>query len=217
MIAKRSRTQGISIDIPVGTRLNLNFLNQKETFSAEMIGFSIYEYLIMQLPQIPGLRARLIPNETIAVRYIDRGTVFGFVSEVMSSIIRPGFLLFCSYPSSVEQIELRRHQRLNCLLPAIAHTPQGEFHCILQDLSHGGAKLVFKTKTSDAVRQIEADTPITVDFTLFMSKCEVPVPSVVRSVTVDGLKVILGIQFLDLPEQLRNEMGIYLDTVSYLR
>ena len=217
VFTSRSRTQGVNIDIPVGTRLNMSFLNQKDIYHVELLGYSLYEYMILRLPRLPALRNRLVPHETVSMRYVLDGTVYAFITEVVSSIVRPGFLLFCSYPTSLEQLELRRHQRLNCLLPALARTSHGEYRCILQDVSHGGAKLVIETKVSDNLRQIEAGSNLLLDFTLFMGKSEVPVPSIVRSVNIEGTKVHLGIQFLDMPEHLRQELEVYLDTVGHLR
>lgn len=213
----RKRAHGAKLDIPVGTRLTLSFLNQKESYPAELLGYSAYEFLILRLPRLPALRSRLIANETLSLRFIHDGTVFGFITEVITTTVRPAFMLFCTFPDSLEQIDLRRHQRLNCLLPAVAHTSIGEYRCILQDLSHGGAKLVFETKSTDALRQIEAGTNILLDFTLFVGESEVPVPSVVRSVSLDGLKMYMGIQFLDLPDRLRKEMADYIDAVCHLR
>ncbi len=213
----RSRTSGVSIDIPIGTRMTMNFINQKESYPVEMLGYSLYEYLIFKLPRLPALRSRLIGHEAITMRYMHEGTVFGFVTETMAAIVRPGFILFCSYPVSVEQLELRRHQRLGCLLPAIVQTSFGEYRCILQDLSHGGAKLVLESKASDGIRQIEMGANVLLDFTLFIGKSEVPVPSVVRSVSVEGVKVHLGLQFLDLPDRLGKELEDYLNALCQLR
>ncbi len=213
----RSRTSGVSIDIPIGTRMTMNFINQKESYPVEMLGYSLYEYLIFKLPRLPALRSRLIGHEAITMRYMHEGTVFGFMTETMAAIVRPGFILFCSYPVSVEQLELRRHQRLGCLLPAVVQTSHGEYRCILQDLSHGGAKLVLESKANDGIRQIEAGANVLLDFTLFIGKSEVPVPSVVRSVSVEGVKVYLGVQFLDLPERLGKELEDYLSALGQLR
>ena len=217
ILATRSRTHGVNIDIPVGTRLNMAFLRQKETYTVELLGFSLYEYLIVRLPRLSALYNRLVPHETISMRYVLEGTVYAFITEVISSVTRPGFMLFCSYPSSLEQIELRRYQRLGCLLPALIRSAHGEYRCILQDLSHGGAKLIVETKRNDGLRQIEVGANLQLDFTLFIGKSEAPTPAVVRSINIEGTRVNLGIQFLDMPEDLCQELDVYLDALSHLR
>ncbi len=191
---------GQALDLPLGTRMLLNMAGTKENLSSELVGLQHFEYLILKMPLVPGIRARLLNGEMVTLRYIAGGTIFGFKSQVLNHIVKPGFLLFVEYPDSMEQVDLRRHRRVNCLLPAAVHGRHGVHKCILLDLSEGGCKVSLELQREDPFRETAVDDMLVLQCGFFGSEgaAQTSLSCLVKSISMDGSRVQLGLKFADL-------------------
>ena len=51
-------------------------------------------------------------------------------------------MCFLTYPSAVEAVNLRKVQRMDCLLPASVKTDRGEHKAVIVDISLGGCRIL---------------------------------------------------------------------------
>ncbi len=216
MVSKTCTAQ--ALDLPLGTRMLLNIAGTKENLSSEVVGLQHFEYLILKMPLVPGIRARLLNGEMVTLRYISGGTIFGFKSQVLNHIVKPGFLLFVEYPDAMEQVDLRQHRRVNCLLPAALHGRHGVYKCILLDLSEGGCKVALELPRDDPFRETAVDDMLVLQCGLFggEGQNQTTLSCLVKSISMDGGRVQLGLKFNDLNPETQLELSTYLDSVACL-
>ena len=216
MVSKTCTAQ--ALDLPLGTRMLLNIAGTKENLSSEVVGLQHFEYLILKMPLVPGIRARLLNGEMVTLRYISGGTIFGFKSQVLNHIVKPGFLLFVEYPDAMEQVDLRQHRRVNCLLPAALHGRHGVYKCILLDLSEGGCKVALELPRDDPFRETAVDDMLVLQCGFFGGEGQIQtaLSCLVKSISMDGGRVQLGLKFNDLNTETQLELSTYLDSVACL-
>ncbi|BFR49523.1 flagellar brake protein [Nitratidesulfovibrio sp. HK-II] len=216
MVSKTCTAQ--ALDLPLGTRMLLNIAGTKENLSSEVVGLQHFEYLILKMPLVPGIRARLLNGEMVTLRYISGGTIFGFKSQVLNHIVKPGFLLFVEYPDAMEQVDLRQHRRVNCLLPAALHGRHGVYKCILLDLSEGGCKVSLELQRDDPFRDTAVDDMLVLQCGFFGGEGQIQtaLSCLVKSISMDGGRVQLGLKFNDLSTETQLELSTYLDSVACL-
>ncbi len=152
-----------SLQFEIGTSLYIErqMLSQNLKGTTKIIGAREPCYLLTEMPFASGAPMLSTLGETIVVRFIHGGKMFGFKAEVDKIILHPFPLIVMKCPDEVEEMTLRKHERLHChfpsslkLLPieidpddkekkqlaAVPSPPPLHSHVI--DLAEGGCQLV---------------------------------------------------------------------------
>lgn len=187
------------IHVKIGQDLLVS-LGSKDRLRTSFIGMKDLDYMILQLPVIPGILDSLSPGTRIKVRYLIEGRVYGFSSDLIGHVIRPKPVMFISFPYSVEELNLRACDRVDTFLPVEAKVGEAVFQGKIRDLSCGGCWLVVdepeemaKLKSLDLAQEDKA----TLVFSLFdkddLIAMETTLVKVVRETRMTGL----ALQFAD--------------------
>ena len=91
--------------------------SQPIRYQSSMVGFKLGKYVILDNPLVNGIPL-LDAGDTGIVRYLDDGTVYGFESEILSTIKMPTCLAFMRFPASIEEKSLRKSSRVNTMIGA---------------------------------------------------------------------------------------------------
>lgn len=127
-----------------GTAVQVEFDGVRERTSAVVLGYDPDQFLILKLlgQKIHEL-SKLFKGNTVILRYIHEGVVYGFECQSLGSVTTPERLLFANYPTIVATQNLRQHPRQKCALPATVVIEEQEYPAACLDLSKGGAQLRF--------------------------------------------------------------------------
>jgi len=188
--------EGRTLSIGIGTRLQFQLGIKGQEFKAAgvLVGMVPDEYLIIRVPAIPGILSRLNEGELIVVRYVYGGHVHGFSSTILHSIQKPGLIVFVTYPSEVEAMNLRKAQRMECFFPASVKTDMGDFKAVIVDISVGGCRTRLDY---DAVESssIDIDQTIAISFHLTGMAEEQVINGKVKNLKKDSQFFEMGVQF----------------------
>jgi c-di-GMP-binding flagellar brake protein YcgR len=187
--------RGKILNIGLGTTVHVHISGLDGQFKSIMIGQEPQKYLMIRLPVLTGILNKLCEGNRATVRYMYSGCVYGFISTVLHFITKPSSLLFLTYPKTVEMLELRRSKRLDCFFPGTAEIRGKECTGRIVDISTGGCKFSIDTSGDVRVPLIEVEEDINLSFQLIGNSQLEPVPGKVRSISRDGGKVVVGIQF----------------------
>lgn len=210
---QRTRSSGMKLDIQLGTRMLLSINGTEDKHGTELVGLVPYEYLIFKMPMVPGVRTRLVPGESLTMRFLYQGTIIGFRTYIIALISKPGALVFVEYPDSLEQYELRSHKRLKCLIPAEVHCAHGVQRGAIVDLSAGGCKICLDIKRTDPFHSITAQDMLVLKANLFAGG-ESTLSCVCRNVETERSSLILGMSFSNMDKDEVQRLREYIDTVS---
>ena len=95
------------LDVEVGSQLVVSLEGVESRLNSTMVGWDTGKYLIITTPRKQGIGSKLFEGNSVIIRYIQSGIVFGFQSRILSTINNPVPLTFISYPTIVERRELR--------------------------------------------------------------------------------------------------------------
>jgi c-di-GMP-binding flagellar brake protein YcgR len=200
---------GKILNIGLGTQLKVQLAGMDGHFKSIMIGMSPEEYLLIKLPMMPGILAKLYQGNRAIVRYIYAGSVYGFSSTVLHFITKPSPLLFLNYPKSVEILELRESKRVDCFFPGRMKIEEKDFQGTIVDISAGGCQFSIDASGDVKVPQMEVGAAIDLSFQLIGSQRPLAALGKVRTVSRGQGKVVVGIQFEALdPEILESIEGL---------
>ncbi len=188
--------EGRTLNIGLGAKLQFQLGIKGLEFKATgvLVGMVPDEYLIIRVPAIPGILGRLDEGNSIIVRYVYAGNVYGFASTVLTCIQKPALMCFLTYPSAVEAVNLRRVQRMDCLLPASVKTDRGEHKAVIVDISLGGCRICLD---NDAVESsfFDVGQTIGISFHLTCTAEEQVINGKIKNLKRDSKFSEMGVQF----------------------
>ena len=215
---KSRRHTGKRLGLDVGMRMSLSLLHEdgEGRITAELVGLVHFEYLVLRLPWIPGLRTRLVAGAVVTVRFISDGVLCGFQSEIITHVGKPSLLLFVIYPDVVEKLSIRQHKRIQCALPAQLHSSRGDAKGLLANISQGGCRMLLDARKQTELRQSVAGDELVLRFHLEADSIAKAAKCDVRSVNADSSRIVLGISFTGKDPEFIVALQSFLEQASML-
>ena len=208
---------GKRIFIELGTQLQIQIEGVAFRFKSTLVGIEPDNYLIIKTPgatPFGSIKHKLFRGSQFTVRYLARGTVFGFQSRLMGAISTPTKLLFLEYPNVVENCDLRSHERIDCLLPAKGNIKDKERQGIILDLSEGGCCYLIKALKGEELPSVQIDEQITLRCQFPGIEGEQVVSGKVRNIRRDEQGTALAIEFHEIAPEVQNIIVQYISTVK---
>jgi hypothetical protein len=189
------------MDLPIGHEMLVQFEGEKARFKSSYYGQKPEEFLIVQMPGIPGIREKLLNGNGLVVRYLVGGRVYGFKSHPVGNVVRPCPLIFLTYPQSIESLNLRQSERVNTFLDATGTIDDVSMDGVILDLSVGGCMLMVHRTTGISWPSLEPGQIVRLEFALGKDEPPVSVLSQTISARKDLDRIRLGIKFLLDPDK----------------
>jgi len=139
---RSSRELGMAVAFKLGQAVMLQALGGKQRYWGKIIGTDPYDYFIVRLPLVPGINHLATTGAGLTLRFEADGELYGFSCDVVSATHKPNLLLILSYPTYIEKMQLRRHRRIKCLIPAFMENEFFKSPGFIVDLSRGGCRVV---------------------------------------------------------------------------
>ena len=203
-----------SLDIAIGTRMMLSLPGAFENDQVELVGLVQGDFLILRMPLVQGLRARFAAGEPVVMRYLARGAIYGFTSSVLCSATRPCFLLFIAFPEVLEQLELREHRRVNCLLPVTMRAGGAVIDAIMLDISLGGCQVALDV--GETAKALAVGVHVELHVAIMHGSENVFMSCLSKRSVKSGDRVHVGLKFVNMSETVKQTIYNYLETVSCL-
>ncbi len=195
----------------IGTILKIEIDGTKSRMTSELIGVEEGEYLIIKMPsaQIMGNLSHLLyKGNSIIIRYLHKGTIFGFKSHISHFITNPAKLIFIEYPKRIESHDLRAHKRLDCHLPADVRIMDSEIvEGTITDVSKEGCHLIIEKAKVEGSLILQVGNEIGVSFQLPGVTKKLTVTGEQKNIKKDRDSVSIGIEF--------NSMDIEIQEILY--
>lgn len=202
----------LHLPITLGTELLVEITDLKLRTKSVLIGMENSNYLIMKLSGQDfeaGLADEKAGAGELVVRYLFRGSVYGFKTRLLKLLTDPARLAFVSYPSKIEEFTVRNNPRYECILPAETIFGGDQVELVIVDISLKGCRCVIKT-SSVANREklyssIDIDRAIPLRINLPGKEDKLGITGKIRNINKDNDRVIFGVLF-DEPDGKAEEM-----------
>jgi len=175
---------------PVGIPLQIEIEGISFRMASTSIGYLAGRYLVIKYPSTSmSISRMLFKGNKIGVRYLDRGTVFGFESELIADVQNLN-ALFVSCPLRIVRKDLRRSRRMGCYLPAKVlrrNQDSGENEplgaAVIVDISRTGCGLTaLRASNSEALVDLQIGNKVILNFQLPGTEGDTAINGEVRSV-----------------------------------
>lgn len=133
-----------------------------QRYWGRVLGADPYECFIVKLPQVPGINRLANAGASLTLRLEHDGELFGFSCDVITAAFKPNPMVILAYPASTERVQLRRHKRLKCLVPAVVENDGFCSFGFIVDMSLGGCKLILDARHKQQGVTLESGDAVTV-------------------------------------------------------
>ena len=161
------------------------------------------------MPAILDLEAPLSEGQTVQIKYVSGGDVFGFSASVLGAVEAPFALTFLSFPVSVERFNVRRYPRVECYIPASLKLDDLRKPGVISDISRGGCRFQIRDMDGNDARRLEVGTRIGLDFPLLGLDGVREWEGIVRNISLDAEGVSLGVEYDTLDAELSERIEDY--------
>ncbi len=203
----------------IGATLKLQIHGTDARLTSELVGVEEDKYLIIKMPPIPSvgtvssLSGLFCKGNTVVVRYMHNGTLFGFKSRVYHVIIDPVKLIFLEYPKKIEDYNLRSHRRVDCYLPASVGVAGNTIEGAITDISREGCHFTMeKSKVKRLILQI--DKGVDVSFQLPGVGKKLTIAAKQKTIKKDKNNINIGVEFINMDNKTEERLYDFLSTAD---
>lgn len=189
----------------LNTVLQVEVQGYLNRLKCHLVGKEEGRYLIIKIPVLENSEDIFVKDKELVVRYVHQGSVFGFRSSIVFTLLDHFNVVFVQFPKEIEDYNLRSSKRFDCYLPArlevmTSHqNRQLRFQGVLGDISKGGCKATINLKELEWVKEpLKIKSVVEMFISLPGVEGELLLQGAVRSMSQDSEVLSLGIQFADL-------------------
>jgi hypothetical protein len=199
---------------PPGTKMLLEVGGLPGKLATVSVGHAKGRFVVTHLPVMPeagreSLHQMLYPDNGVIARFLLEGTVMGFSATIIRTVQLPFPLLFLTYPSRLESLDLRRHRRVPCCIPALIDLAETQAQGMIVDLSLTGCQFSAILQTNAAPR-VSIDDRMELRCELFGQGSAARLPGMVKRVGISEKRLEIGLKFLDIAQSTRDAIADYL-------
>lgn len=199
---------------PPGTKMLLEVAGLSGKLATGCVGYARGRFVVTHMPVVPensreALHQMLYPDNGIIARFLLEGTVMGFSASIIRAIQIPFPLLFLTYPEKLETLDLRRHQRVPCCIPATADLGRQAVPGMIVDLSLTGCQFSAVPQAEQPL-QPQVDEQICLHCKLFGQGEDARLPGMIKRVAMSERRLQLGLKFQDVSQETVQAIDSYL-------
>jgi c-di-GMP-binding flagellar brake protein YcgR len=161
---------------------------------SRLIGIDPGQFLIVKTPTIAEIATQLYEKNHVVVRYFSSGWVHAFRCTLLSLIKEPARLAILSYPESIEKINIRKHDRVDCNIPAVALIQGENYGGVVKNISAGGLAMEIDKKIDEALPPVSIHDVISL--TIYRDGGQTTAfKTIVRNIKMDRTVMLIGMEF----------------------
>lgn len=206
---------GVNLEVALGADLVVTFPGMQRGYRGRVVGFDPYEFLVANVRLPSSVRGGMGYKDTIVVKYLHEGTVYGFETLVLNHITRPAPLLFFEYPESIEKLDLRNASRTNCNIDSTLHTADSDYDCLVVNASDTGCRLSVAVGSRDALNMVEVGDDMVVSMRLG-NLGNIKIPVTIKNIVAKQGVLLLGCMFIDISEEEQQLISTYVERIARL-
>jgi hypothetical protein len=199
---------------PPGTKMLLDVAGLAEKLTTACVGHARGRFVVTHMPVVPesgrdALHQMLYPDNRIIARFLLEGTVMGFSTTVIKTLQLPFPLLFLTYPSRLESLDLRRHRRVPCCIPAVTELGEVTTQGMIVDLSLTGCQFSAIVPSAEPPK-VRIDDQLVLSCELFGNGGDARLPGVVKRVGFSEKRLEIGLKFHEVAKETLGSIDGYL-------
>lgn len=192
--------RGLRVQLQFGGQLQLQLEEGGSRVKGTFLGLEGEKYLILRVPGHVQVFDQLRQGKPVIVRYVSEGCVYGFRTQVMAQITYPFPMVFLTYPRAIENVNLRKENRVECYVASELVVDDRPYHGFILDLTTQGCKFLLRQTAGLVTTPLEMHMPVHVRTSIPGNPELRSFTGIIRNIQHEQDRTYLGIQFANLSE-----------------
>jgi len=211
-------TQGKELPLRLGAKIKIVFFELDSELESSLIGIIKDNSIIVENPLPDNDLQQQIDGGRVMVKYVYKGKMWMFKSQLLKATKTPAPLLFLEYPKVIHYHELRKSKRSTIFIPSTFHLQgEKELFGVLIDMSLTGSLCQIKHKTEENIPVMDIDSTVVLRCLLPGIPEEQQLFGKVKNMKIEHGETRIGIEFDSLQPQLTDTIGKYLYALDKTR
>ena len=208
---QHASTRGKELPLRIGVRLKIVFFDLETEKESLLVGMVKDNSIIIENP-IPEINLEpLINGSRVLIKYIHKGRMWMFKSQLICAANHPASLLFLEYPDVIHFHELRKAKRSSIFIPSTFHLEgEKELYGVLIDMSLTGSLCQIKHTDKQNVPAMSIDSTVVLRCLLPGIPEEQQLYGRVKNMKIAHGETRIGVEFDSLQPHLTDTIGKYL-------
>lgn len=210
-----------NLPISIGTELLIEIVNLGLRIKGTLVGLEYGSYVILRISPrdlVGNFRSEDVLGSAIIVRYLFKGSVYGFKTSIMNTVSNPARIIFTKYPENIEGMNIRTNQRYSCILPVRTTLGNEAFDGVMVDISMDGGRCVIRRPPGPEMDSLclAIDANKTAEIKLDLPGMDKPVEVKisVRNISKDNDRVSFGASFEPMAQQDRSNLQKFISLIT---
>ncbi len=203
------------MDAQIGTKVALRFDKNTTDVEGVFIGSAPPNFFIVRLPKTAE-GYKLEDGDPVTAAYINSGIIYKAETIILDAN-KKFDVVFLAYPQTYESSSLRKEARINCHIPATANIEKSALKGLITDISNHGCQFIFKIPATFKPSRVSVLTDIHISLSAVGHADPTQFKGKVRNTSIDEFKIVLGIEFEKLEEQIFNKLKAFIETLTVLQ
>lgn len=162
--------------------------------TSRLVGVDPGAFLIVKTPPIADIATKLYEKNHVVIRYFFSGWVHAFRCTLLSLIKEPLRLAVLSYPESIEKINIRKHDRVDCNILAEAMVGNRMYPSVVKNISAGGLLLSIDSAAVGEIPQLKLQDEVILTLHREENRTTT-LRGIVRNIKIDKQAMVIGMEF----------------------
>lgn len=203
------------MDAQIGTKVALRFDKNTTEVEGVFIGSEPPNFFIVRIPKTTE-GYKLEDGDPVSATYISSGTIYK-AKTIIVDVNKKFDLIFLAHPQTYESSFLRQEARISCHIPATASIEKSALKGLITDISNHGCQFIFKIPATFKPHRVSVLTDIHICLSAIGHADPTQLKGRVRNTSIDEFKIILGIEFEKLEEQISSKLEAFIETMTVLQ
>jgi c-di-GMP-binding flagellar brake protein YcgR len=193
----------------VGMQVSLETANREHLFT-HVMGWEEGLFLIVRVVYAGGKPAEIMSHDRCRIRFIRDGIAYGFETEVISVQFHPFPVMFLEYPETIEQVRIRRKQRIRTDIQAKVCDLSGRLiaRAAITDLCEDGCGMNMPVSEG---RDLTRERAYRISFNIL--ETDLDLECFFRGIRIDSGIRHLGAEFINVPRNEKETITVFLDII----
>ncbi len=210
-----------NLPIDMGTELIIEIVNLGLRVKGALVGLEYGSYVIVRISPkdlVGSFRSEDVLESVIIIRYLFKGSVYGFKTTIINTVSSPARMLFTRYPDKIEGMNIRANKRYSCILPMQATLGDETYDGVMLDICMNGGRCVIKkppaTDMDGLYRAIDANKTTGIKLNLPGVDRPLDIKASVRNISKDNDRVSFGASFDSMPQQDSSSLQMFISLIT---
>ena len=201
----------VVLPFPSGVTLDVKISDIAIPVTSHFVGADALEYIQIAPPSpYNTIKGKLTTGNLLAFQSIFKGRRYRFSSQIIEHLTKPIRAVILSYPDKLEVKDLRASDRVSCRIPATIFYKGKAKEAILIDISPVGCGVDVHYEPQEKNYIVRRNESIKLECSFPGDPEHYPMNGIVKNVKKKQLRLIYGIQLVDLTEDAQNVIARYI-------